>query len=63
MGSVFDPYSIMIFIQLDIKLDWLGLSYELVYSIPVVARGGMAQDKIGKPMNNMMRIVLRKGFS
>ena len=63
MGSLFDPYDIMIFIQLDIKLDWRGLAYGLVYPIPAVARGQVPQDKIGKTMNNIMRTVLRKGLS
>ena len=63
MGSLFDPYDIMIFIQLDIKLDWRGLAYGLVYPIPVVARGQVPQDKIEKPMKNMMRTVLKKGWS
>ena len=53
----------MTFVQLDIKLDWLGLAYGLIYPAPVVAHGRMAQDKIGKTMNNMMRIVLKRGFS
>ena len=63
MASLFDPYDIMIFVQLDIKRDWRGLAYGLVYPITVVARGQVPQDKIGKPMNNIMRTMLKKGLS
>ena len=42
MGSVFDPLGVTIFIQLDIKLDWLELTYGSLYPIPVAARGRIA---------------------
>ena len=63
MGSMSDPKGIMLFIWFEIKFDWLGLAYGMVYPILVVLRGRMVQDKIRKPMNNMMRIVLKRGFS
>ena len=39
MGRMFDPLGIMISVQLDNKLGWLGLPYGLIYPIPVVASG------------------------
>ena len=38
----------MIFTYLDIKINWLGLVYGLLYLIPAVARGRMTQEKIGR---------------
>ena len=60
MGSVFDPSGIMIYIQLDNKFDWFGFIYDLVYPILVIACGRMGQDKILKPMKEMMRGVLER---
>ena len=57
------PYGIMICIYLDNKFDWSGLAYGLVYSILVAACGRIGQEKIGKPMKNMMRIALKGSFS
>ena len=53
MVSVFGSQGIMICIQFDNKFDWLGFTYDLVYSILVVVRGDMGQDKILKPMKNI----------
>ena len=39
MGRMSDPLGIMISVQFDNKLDWLGLPYGLIYLIPVVACG------------------------
>ena len=56
-------YFVLKIVLLDIKFDWLGLVYSLVYPILVVVCGRMGQAKIGKPRKNMMRIVLKRGFS
>ena len=53
MVSVFGSQGIMICIKFDNKFDWLGFTYDLVYSILVVVRGDMGQDKILKPMKNI----------
>ena len=41
MGSVFDPQDIMIYIQLDKKFDWLGLTHGLIYPIS----NGLGQNR------------------
>ena len=53
MVSVFGSQGIMICIKFDNKFDWLGFTYDLVYSMLVVARGHMGQDKILKPIKNI----------
>ena len=39
------------------------VAYGSAYPILVMAYGRMGKDKIGKPIKNMMRIVLKRGFS
>ena len=39
------------------------VAYGFVYSTLLEAHGRMGYDKIRKPMKNMMRIGLKKGFS
>ena len=60
MGGMFDPKGIITCIQLDNKFDWLRFAQGLLYPILVAACGRMGQDKIGKPIKNMMKIVLKR---
>ena len=60
MGSVFDPKGIITCIQLDNKFYWFRFAHGLVYPILAAVCGRMGQDKIGKPIKKMMKIVLKR---
>ena len=60
MGSVFDPKGIITCLYLDNKFDWLHFAHGLAYPILVAACGQTGQDKIGKPIKKMMKIVLKR---